>query len=293
MQNHQSSEGKDSPIDLRNSSSPKKNSRAAKNLEATVHIYQALLPRFGFEFDRHYYGEELTDGIWDYFLGGILTQKGQPRGDSPAFGSDTMMHGVLQSILKSRQLSNRINVMPSLTLTHLAKRIQVLLSNSGGKKSGPQHDGKLQKLEALQLANPISDESCHLQGNFELDQNHIAIIKALLAAKIQDRKTSFFGTTSDGKLQHFICPEDILAASFIRDQSLQAMPPDLLVSLGKQKKEFKHLSVRHQLHVLRHDLLDSVANMFPFSRPGDLIVYIVGSPQIQNHFVVVAIVKTE
>jgi len=293
MQNHQSSEGKDSPIDLRNSSSPKKNSRAAKKLEATVHIYQALLPRFGFEFDRHYYGEELTDGIWDYFLGGILTQKGQPRGDSPAFGSDTMMHGVLQSILKSRQLSNRINVMPSLTLTHLAKRIQVLLSNSGGKKSGPQHDGKLQQLEALQLANPISDESCRLQGNFELDQNHIAIIKALLAAKIQDRQTSFLGTTSDGKLQHFICPEHILAASFIRDQSLQAMPPDLLVSLGgKQKKNLKTLSVRHQLHVLRYEMLDSVANMFPFSRPGDVIVNIVGSPHIQNHFFVVAIVKT-
>ena len=194
MQNHQSSEGKDSPIDLRNSPSRKKNSRAAKKLEATVHLYQALIPMFGFAFNRHFYEKELADGIWKYFLGGILTQKGQPRGDSPAFGSSTMMHGVLGSIMNSRQLwtrTNRINLMPSLMLPLLAKRIEGILSNCGAKQSGPQQDGTLQQLEALQLTNTNLDKSCHLKGDFELNQDHIAIIKALLAAKIQDRQTSF------------------------------------------------------------------------------------------------------
>ena len=298
MQNHglRSSPRKIAVLDLRKSLSPKKATAipTVRRLGATGPSYQALVPTYGFEFEWHYAEKKQTDGIWKYFLAGILTKGGQDRRDFPAFGSSIMMNGTIESIINSHKVSkktNRINVMPSLMLPHLAKRLEDKLSRFEAEQSGPQENGQLQRLSALQLGKPNLDTDRQLNGDFELNSENNATIKALLAARIQDRQTSFLATDVDLGLHHFTCPEHILASSFIRLQSLKAMPAELLTALHKRSR-ISHFCLQHQLHALRYDLLDSVANLFPFARHGDVIIYIVRDPLIHNHFFVVAILKT-
>ena len=268
--------------------------KTVRGLETTMWSYLALVPTYGFEIEQHCAEKKKTDGIWKYFLAGILKEGGQERQQSPAFGSSTMMNGVIESIINSHnnlKKTNRINVVPSLLLVHLASRMENILVQLDSKAFGPQQDGKLKILRNLQLKTSNCAERHQLNGvDFELDAEKIAIIKALLAARIKDRQTSFLADI-EHELHHFICPEDILASSFIRHQSLQAMPSDLLQGLQRGKR-LNNFSLENQLRTLRYDLLDSVANLFPFARHGDVIVYIVGDPLIQGHFFVVAILKT-